>query len=151
MELQTYLLASKIAFTAHEGQTDRAGKPYIEHPVRVAQATETADEFVVAMLHDVAEDCPEWPLSRLAEHFPPNIIAALECLTKRPGEDYEAFIERVATNPLAVKVKLADLADNSDLSRLPRVTDKDRERAAKYARATARLRAGLDAISGKVD
>jgi (p)ppGpp synthase/HD superfamily hydrolase len=139
MDFEMCLAAAALARSAHKGQTDRAGRPYIEHPTRVAQKAKTFDEYTVAMLHDVAEDCPEWPLARLAEHFPPNIIAALECLTKRPGEDYEAFIERVATNPLAVRVKLADLADNSDLTRLPRVTDKDRERNAKYARATARL------------
>lgn len=144
MWLKQLLHAAKIANEAHAGQTDRAGKPYIEHPMRVAQRTATIDEYVVAMLHDVAEDCPDWPLSRLAEHFPAHVIDALDCLTKRPGEDYGAFIERVAVNPLAARVKLADLADNMDLARLPKVTPKDLDRQAKYERARQRL---LDALA----
>ena len=69
------------------------------------------------------------------EGFSDNILAALNCVTKKDGENYDAFIQRISVNPLAVKVKLADLEDNMDLSRLPEITDKDRERLKKYQKA----------------
>ena len=133
-----------IATEAHSGQRDRGGAPYILHPLRVMMAVETDEQRIVAVLHDVLEDCPEWNPARLiCEGFSPNVISALMTLTKRSGETYEGFIERVKVDPLAVRVKLADLADNSDLSRLKKVTDKDRERHAKYQRAIATLASRL--------
>ncbi len=131
--------AVHLAAEAHLGQFDRAGKPYIYHPMHLAMQTQDRDERMLAMLHDVVEDTA-WDLQALAdEGFPEHLLAALDCLTRRERESYEQFIDRIAKNPLASRVKLLDLKHNSDLSRLPSVSDKDRERATKYQQAIARL------------
>lgn len=102
---------------AHEGQTDKGGAPYILHPLRVMLAMGDDEARVVAVLHDVLEDCPAWTLRVTLN---PAQTAALEALTRREGEAYAAFIERCGADPLARRVKLADLADNMDVARLPR-------------------------------
>lgn len=105
--------AIAIAREAHAGQVDLAGKPYIAHPLRVMGAVEGEEAKIVAVLHDVVEDSPDWPLAKLqAEGFPADVLAAVDALSRKEGEAYEAFIERVALDPLAKLVKLADLADN---------------------------------------
>jgi hypothetical protein len=97
---------------------------------------------MVAVLHDVVEDSP-WTLERLRGlGYPEEVLGALDCLTKREGETYEAFIERVLPHPLARRVKRADLEDNMDVRRLPAVTAKDAERLARYRAAWARLQEG---------
>ncbi len=127
--------AIAIALEAHQGQRDKAGAPYVLHPLRVMLRLESEPARIAAVLHDVVEDSP-WTLEGLArEGFSPEVLAALECLTKQKGEVYEAFIERVKTNPLAVEVKRADLLDNLDLLRLPELSEKDLTRLAKYHRA----------------
>ncbi len=127
--------AIEIASAAHAGQLDKGGHPYIMHPIRVMLAMPTEEERIVAVLHDVLEDAPDWTLARLvAEGFTPAIVSAVCALTKRPDEPYGDFIARVALNPLASRVKVADMRDNMDLSRIPNPTDKDRARVAKYAR-----------------
>lgn len=110
--------ALEIAYKAHEGQTDKAGAPYILHPVRVALHCQTEKEKTVALLHDVVEDTPVTLEDLKAQGFNDEILAALRCLTKIKGEDYQTFIERVATNELASSVKIQDLKDNMDVSRL---------------------------------
>lgn len=107
-----------IAYKAHWEQTDKAGAPYILHPMRVALRCQTEDEKIVALLHDVVEDTPITLEELKAQGFSDKVLSALKCLTKIKGEDYQTFIQRVATNPLAVKVKIQDLEDNMDLSRL---------------------------------
>jgi hypothetical protein len=135
--------AIEIAVKAHAGQLDKGGTQYILHPLRVMLKMATEDERVVAVLHDVVEDS-NWTLSQLAaEGFPPAIINALDNLTRKPGEDYEFFIQRASTNPLSARVKLADLEDNSDCSRLRVLTDSDYQRLAKYTRAIRQLRDSL--------
>lgn len=131
--------AIKIALDAHSGQTDKAGKAYILHPLRLMLALDAEEEQIVAVLHDVVEDSDYTFDDIRAEGFSQDVINALECVTKLKDEPYDEFIERIATNSLATKVKLADLRDNSNLSRIPEVTDKDRERVEKYMRAIARL------------
>jgi (p)ppGpp synthase/HD superfamily hydrolase len=129
-----------IAADAHNGQTDKGGAPYILHPLRVMGQMKTADEMVVAVLHDVAEDCPEWPVERLAGNFGPSIGPALDAITKRAGEPYDAYLSRVGANQIARSVKMADLADNSDLRRLNREpTVEDARRRAKYQEAAGYL------------
>lgn len=110
--------ALNIAYEAHCGQTDKAGAPYILHPVRVSLHCQTEEEKIVALLHDVVEDTPITLEELKAQGFSDNVLVALKCLTKIKGEEYQAFIRRVATNPLAIKVKIQDLKDNMDLSRL---------------------------------
>jgi len=129
-----------IAAEAHSGQTDKGGAPYILHPLRVMLKMDTDEERVVAVLHDVAEDCPEWPVARLAGNFRPGVGPALDAITKRGGEPYDIYLNRVAANSIARKVKMADLSDNSDLKRLGREpTDADYMRRAKYQKAAGFL------------
>lgn len=132
--------AIALAVEAHRGQRDKAGQTYILHPLRVMMRLETEPERMVAVLHDVVEDSP-WTLERLRGlGYPEEVLGALDCLTKREGETYEAFIERLLPHPLARRVKRADLEDNMDVRRLPAVTAKDAERLARYRAAWARLR-----------
>jgi (p)ppGpp synthase/HD superfamily hydrolase len=133
--------AIEVAVRAHAGQVDKAGAPYILHPLRVMLTLETDEERTVAVLHDVLEDCPDYPLARLrVAGFPEEVIGALVALTKADGEKYGDFIERVALNPLATRVKIADLHDNMNLSRLPNPTEHDINRVrSRYAPALARL------------
>lgn len=105
--------AIEIATEAHEGQTDKTGLPYSEHGLRVAGAVNTLDEKIVAWLHDVVEKAEGWSLERLLrEGFSPEIVSAVDALTRRDGEDDQTFVRRAAANPLARPVKLADLEDN---------------------------------------
>jgi (p)ppGpp synthase/HD superfamily hydrolase len=130
-------LAIKIANEAHDGQEDKGGAPYILHPLRVMAAVNDPRERIAAVLHDVAEDCPEWPLSRLRDvGFSGAVCDALDALTRRAGEDYWDFIDRCGSDPIALVVKLADLKDNQDLSRIKRPTEKDADRVRKYVRAS---------------
>ena len=133
----TRLLAQaiKIVTQAHEGQVDKSGIPYIGHVMRVMEAGRTVDEKIVGVLHDIVEDT-DWTFERLArEGFPAYIVDAIQCLTKTSeDEPYDDFIERVKTNPLAVRVKINDLADNMDIRRLATITDKDTTRLNKYLR-----------------
>ncbi|MGH9942740.1 MAG: HD domain-containing protein [Pyrinomonadaceae bacterium] len=124
-----------LAVQAHQGQTDKAGQPYILHPLRMMTKMKTEAEMMAAVLHDVVEDT-DWSLGRLREQgFPDEVLAAVECLTRGEGESYAAFIERVKTNRIATRVKLADLEDNMDVRRISNFTVTDAERMAKYNQA----------------
>ena len=127
-----------IAVEAHRGQLEKNGQPFVQHPMRVMFRCGTEDEKIVGVLHDVVEDCKGWTFARLRRRgFPKRILDALDCVTKRKGEvgDYDAFIARTASNPIARRVKLADLEDNMDIRRLPQITERDRKRLNKYLRA----------------
>ncbi len=137
-------LAEMIAAEAHAGQVDKAGQPYITHPARVA-ARVAGDEHAVAAawLHDVVEDT-EVTLADLEQAFPPDVTAAVDALTRRRDEPPAEYYARVRRVPLALTVKLADMADNSDPQRLAQLDAATRERLiAKYARARAELTAGV--------
>lgn len=134
--------AIALAVEAHRGQRDKAGQTYVLHPLRVMMRLETETERMVAVLHDVVEDSP-WTLERLREAgYPEEVLGALDCLTKREGETYEAFIERVLPHPLARRVKRADLEDNMDVRRLPSISEKEASRLARYRAAWERLKQG---------
>lgn len=128
-----------IATQAHAGQTDKAGAPYILHPLRVMLMLATDAERIVGVLHDVVEDTAVTFNDLRAEGFTDEILAALESVTKRDGEEYEAFVLRAGQNPIGRSVKLADLRDNSDISRIASPTEKDYGRLEKYRRAIASL------------
>lgn len=132
--------AIDIAKEAHKGQVDKAGNEYIDHPLRVMVAVHSVSEKIVGVLHDVIEDT-DWTFERLeAEGFTTEIIEALKCVTKlSEDEPYDAFIERVKINPLAVAVKIKDLADNMDIRRLNELTEQDFKRLQKYHRAYKKL------------
>lgn len=130
--------AIALATEAHAGQVDRAGMPYITHPLRVMEACNTTEEKIAAVLHDVVEDTSV-TLDDLATQFPPEIVEAIRCLTHLPEDTYEEYIEHVATNPIAVQVKLRDLTDNMDVRRLEAIGEADTERLRKYLKAYKRL------------
>lgn len=138
--MSTLRRAIEIATQAHAGQIDKAGAPYIDHPLRVMSMGTTSEEKIVGVLHDVVEDSP-WTFEDLAkEGFSEEIIEALRCITKlNDDEDYGEFISRVLTNPLSTRVKINDLRDNMDISRLPQITSEDLKRLEKYRYAYKRL------------
>ena len=127
--------AEVIARKAHAGQVDKAGADYLRHPERVAANFCGEDEIIVSLLHDVIEDTCVTLDHLKQEGFSDSVLNALDAITKREGESYDQFISRVKDNPLAVKVKLADLRDNMNILRLPELTDKDLQRIAKYHKA----------------
>ena len=128
-------LALSIARKAHEGQLDKAGVDYIEHPIYVASQVDTEEEKAVALLHDVIEDSPVSAEELLIAGLPEEVVTAVQVLTKKKEQDYQTYLETVKKNPLARVVKLADLKHNSDLSRLSSITEKDKERLKKYKKA----------------
>jgi hypothetical protein len=136
--------ALAIAEQAHAGQVDRSGVAYIFHPLHLALAAATDDERCVALLHDVLEDTAVTAAQLVGAGVSSRLVRAVEALSRHPDEDYPAFIERVCRDRLASRVKLLDLAHNSDLSRLPgEPTAQDLARLQKYQAAAARLRAEL--------
>ena len=125
--------AIEIAAAAHANQLDKAGAPYILHPIRVMLRMTTMDEMIVAVLHDVVEDSPDWTPEKLAaEGFSPEIVDAIDAITKRPGETRIDAAKRLVINSLARAVKLADNAENMDLSRIANPTEKDFARLKEY-------------------
>ncbi|GGY68647.1 HD domain-containing protein [Pseudoduganella albidiflava] len=138
--MSTLQKAISIAIEAHAGQFDKAGAPYISHPLRVMQRCVTESEQIAAVLHDVVEDTNVTMCDLQRHGFSDEIIAALQCLTKKHGEQYEEFISRVMTNHLARRVKMADLIDNLDCSRLRTVDESDLARIKRYVAALNRLR-----------
>lgn len=105
--------ARKIAEQAHEGQIKKTGGRVIDHVARVAASVDGCEETMVAWLHDVVEKAPNWTLDRLRqEGFSEAVVAAVEALTKRPGEPHAELVRRAANNLLACSVKRADLKDN---------------------------------------
>lgn len=131
--------AIQLACNAHAGQLDKAGQPYILHPLRLMMKFSSEQEQIVAVLHDVVEDTAVSLQQLKSLGFSEDVIEAIDCLTKREGEEYNAFIERISKNALATQVKIQDIQDNLDLTRLPSITDKDLERAKKYHQALTYL------------
>jgi (p)ppGpp synthase/HD superfamily hydrolase len=154
--MSTLQRAIEIAVEAHRGHTDKAGAPYLLHPLRVMLSLKTDDERIVGVLHDVVEDCEGWSFVRLeAEGFPPKIIDALRSVTKSEAEEkslenatdeeakliaYWGFVSRAIQNPIGKQVKLADLRDNCDLSRIENPSEKDYARLKRYQRVIERIR-----------
>lgn len=139
--------AIEIAREAHAGQVDKAGKDYINHPLRVMEMGKDEYEKIVGVLHDVVEDS-DWTFEMLeAEGFSTEIIDALRCVTKlSEDEDYDHFLNRIKGNRLALKVKLCDLVDNLDASRIKEPTDSDIKRSKKYARAYAFIKKAVSKL-----
>ena len=142
--MSTLERAIAIAAEAHAGQVDKADSCYILHPIRVMLSVSTLEERIVAVLHDVCEDCPDWSLDRIrSEGFSETIVAALESVTKRKDEDgdegYFVFVRRAASNPIGRRVKLADLQDNLDIGRIRNPTQRDYDRIERYRRAISMI------------
>lgn len=130
--MSTLERAIALAATAHAGQLDKGGQPYILHPLRVMLRLSSEHERVAAVLHDVVEDT-DVTLEQLAsEGFAAEVIAAVDALTKRPGETRMQAAQRAAMDDIARQVKLADNAENMDLSRIAEPTDRDFARVQEY-------------------
>ena len=132
--------ALKLAYEAHEGQVDKAGASYVLHCLRVAKAMSTTEEKIVALLHDIVEDT-EITFEYLEhEGFSKEVVAAVKAITRELEEPYNAYLRRVAQNELAYKVKLADMMDNSDVTRFgANPTEKQIEKCAGYANKRKKL------------
>jgi len=124
--------ALKIAYEVHHGQVDKGGIPYIFHPYHLAEQMDDEISTCAALLHDVVEDT-DVTFKDLEKDFPPAVIEVLKLLTHADDEDYYVYINRLKDNPIAKKIKLADIAHNSDQSRLVG-TDKDNPETKEYFR-----------------
>ena len=142
--------AIEIAVEAHKGQVDKAGSLYVLHPLRVMMSLDTDDEKIVGVLHDVVEDCEGWTWDRLrSEGFSEKIIDALQSVSKTPEEEaefrllpeqlklesYLLFIGRVVNNDIGKKVKIADIIDNLDETRIGEIGERDEYRLDRYRRS----------------
>jgi len=131
--------AIDLAHQAHAQQVDKGGQPYINHPLRVMAKMETLQEKIVAVLHDVVEDSDLTLEDLLVQGFPADIVDSIAALTKIAGEEYETYLQRVMENAIALRVKIADMTDNLDISRIPHPTAKDWQRLNKYQQILPRL------------
>lgn len=136
--------AIQIALSAHRGQVDRGGEPYILHPLRVMIAQKTQTAKICAVLHDVIEDTAVTLEDLRHEGFSEEIVDTVRTLTKGDGEDYEVYVGRVLQNKIACQVKLMDLTDNMDLTRLDTTLEADLRRYKKYEKAKARILKALE-------
>lgn len=138
--------ALRVAASVHAEQVDKAGQPYLAHPMRVAVRLVAEGDHAVAagLLHDVVEDSATTVEDLRTAGIPVSVCAAVDALSKRPGESYEQAVERAAADPLAAKVKAADIADNSDPSRLALLDQETRQRLeSKYATGRRLLAADI--------
>ncbi|MBP2474119.1 (p)ppGpp synthase/HD superfamily hydrolase [Crossiella equi] len=132
--------AVDIATRAHEGQLDKAGVPYIHHPLRVMAAVDGEQAKMAAVLHDVIEDTGVTAEDLRAAGCPERVVTAVLALSKRPGEPMEGYLRRAAEDDIAIVVKHADIADNSGPERLDRLDPATQDRLrAKYAKALGLL------------
>jgi (p)ppGpp synthase/HD superfamily hydrolase len=137
--------AIEIAVSAHKGVYDKGGTPYILHPLRVMMSLTTPNEKIVGVLHDVVEDSDDWNFDKLkAEGFSDIVLDGLRAVTKfSEDEDYDAFIQRGLSNSIGRAVKIADIKDNLDVTRIGELHDKDLKRLNKYKRSLKTLTASL--------
>lgn len=136
----------QIALTAYSGKKDKAGKTYILHPLRVMSKMSTEIEMAVALLHDVIEDSSIDAEALYEQGLPAEVVDAVVSLTRLKNESYTDFIQRVLKNPLAAKVKKADIEDNINILRLRSVTQQDLQRIAKYHNAWLLLKQKIDSL-----
>jgi len=142
--MSTLERAIEIAVRAHAGQLDKAGKPYVLHPLRLMFAVKTPMERIAAVLHDVVEDTSVTIEDLHAEGFALEVLEAVRALTKTDGESRLCAARRAAANPIARRVKLADVADNMDLGRIAKPTAKDYARRKEYEQVRELLLADGD-------
>ena len=139
--MQTLADAIRLAVEAHRHQLDKAGAPYYLHPLRVMLTMDSEEEMMVAVLHDLLEDTPHTPATLRTLGYPEHVLHTLDLLSRREDESYDQFIDRLKPDPLARRVKLADLEDNMDITRLADITEKDLARLQRYLKAWRTLRA----------
>lgn len=129
-----------LAARVYQGKVDKEGQPYIFHVLRVMLRFDTPVERIVAVLHHMVEDTDIMLDNLRTKAYSEEILQALDCLTRRKDEPYEQFIERVKENPIAQRVKIADLEDNADLRRFPAFAQENLERVKKYQNVLLQLR-----------
>ena len=135
--------ALKLCFEAHKNQVDKSGMPYVFHPFHVAEQMTDEAATIVALLHDVVEDTDYTLEDLAAEGFGKEILEAVALMTHEDDVPYLDYVAKLKENPIARAVKLADLAHNSDLSRIGEIDDKTRERLEKYKKAMALLKGNI--------
>ncbi len=134
--------AIEIAATAHAGQLDRSGMPYVLHPLRVMMAVNSEHERMAAVLHDVVEDSAITYDDLINEGFPKEVVEAVRALTRAKGASRIDAAKKAVRNPIARVVKLADVTDNMDMSRISNPTEKDHARQREYEQVREILLAG---------
>lgn len=141
-EVEEHLLenAIRLAAKVHKGQKDRAHKPYILHVMRVMMRGQDPEEQLLGALHDVLERSSLTVEDLAQKGFPPRVLKALEHISRRPGEDYAHYIDRVALDALAVRVKLHDLSDKMDIRILTQLGQADIKRYNRQLAAYHKLR-----------
>jgi GTP diphosphokinase / guanosine-3',5'-bis(diphosphate) 3'-diphosphatase len=143
--MSTIERAIEIAAAAHAGQMDKGGEPYILHPLKVMLRVTTEYERISAVLHDVIEDSNVTIEQLRSEGFPEEVLRALTALTKLSGESRIEAAKRASLDPIARIVKLADNAENMDLSRIPNPSNSDFQRLEEYKAVRALLLAAGEA------
>lgn len=135
--------ALRLAYAAHHGQTDKSGQPYIFHPYHLAEQMTDEISTCAALLHDVVEDTAV-TIEELEREFPKEVTGVLRLLTHEKGTDYFDYVRAIKGNPVAVKVKLADLAHNSDETRFAGCDEIPAEQLVKWREKYARARRILE-------
>jgi len=140
-KMSTLSKAIEIATLAHKGQKDKSGAEYILHPIRVMERGKTEIEKICGVLHDVVEDSDYTFEALENEGFSAEVISTLRCITKKSDdENYDKFIDRIIQNPIAIQVKINDLLDNMDITRLKELNENDLKRLNKYLKAYSKLK-----------
>ena len=129
---EQFQIALELAVEKHKNQTDKAGNPYILHPLHVMENVNNKEGKIVAILHDIIEDTDITENYLLKIGLSKRIVDAVVALTRSEDRDYQEYIKNLSSNPLAKEVKIADLEHNMDLKRLPTLEEKDLERNRKY-------------------
>ena len=137
--------AIEIAVSAHKGVKDKGGNPYILHPLRVMLSLNSEEEKIVGVLHDVVEDAEDWTFEKLQdEGFSTQILEGLQSVTKTSeDENYDEFVQRALANTIGRQVKIADIKDNLDVTRLDILTEKDVKRLQSYKKSLKILQSGI--------
>ena len=132
--------AARLMFEMHKGQTDKSGQPYFLHPIRVALNCDTPDQKIVAFLHDILEDTPMTPDNLKDLGFSAELIEAIQSVTRTEGESYDEFIARCSLNSIGRYVKIRDLKDNLNVTRLQELDPSSADRINRYLKALQFLR-----------
>ena len=135
-QIKSFLIkVENLAKRYHEGQTDKGNNPYMNHIYSVVDGVNLPEEKIIAYLHDTLEDT-EMTVSKMKQHrIPEWIIVHVELLTHKKEEDYFDYVNRLKYFPFAKNIKVADLKNNLDISRLKKITGEDKERLKKYRKA----------------
>jgi len=141
MKYDDFDIAYQIADTAFKDKVDKGGEPYMKHLVRVSSAVKKYGNAceIIGLLHDLLEDCPEWNDKSLSTFFSDMVVNNIKVLTRNYSETYEQYIDHISNWDIATKIKIADLNDNMDITRLPSLRDTDFKRLAKYHKAYLKL------------